>query len=406
MTEVAIIGAGPYGLSVAAHLRLGGLDVRIFGHPMESWKRNMPEGMFLKSEGCASNLSCPGNGYTLRDYCAAQAVPYAQYAKPVSIEVFTCYGLAFQRRFVPFVERTAVTALDKSSSKFELTLETGEKVRANKVVVATGLAHCAYIPPELAHLPSDLLSHSSRHRSLNEFDGREVTVIGGGQSALETAALLHEAGAQVRVLVRSSVVRWNEKPSPERRSLYQRLRRPMSGLGPGFGPWFYSNAPVLFRQLPRRVRVTRVKLALGPAGAAWLRERVEGRLPLLPGHSVRTAEASGDRVLLQLESPDGKSSQLSSDHIIAATGYRFNLSALPFLSAQLLSQLSSADQKPILSPHLESAVPGLYFTGLATATQFGPAMRFLFGAEFTARRISRHIAGRRLKPCTAASCSG
>src|ERR1700685_818899 len=218
-SKVVVIGAGPYGLSVAAHLRSSGLNVRIFGEPMQSWKTNMPDGMFLKSEGCASSLSGPGTGYTLGEYCAGEGLPYAPYAVPVSVEVFTKYALAFQRLFLPVVESTTVTALDKLFSKFQLTLQTGETLSADRVVVATGLSRSAYIPPELTHLPSGVLSHTSAHRLLTRFQGRDVTVIGGWQSALETAALLHETGAQVRVLVRRNLVRWNGKPSTGRRSL-------------------------------------------------------------------------------------------------------------------------------------------------------------------------------------------
>ena len=118
-----------------------------------------------------------------------------------------------------------------------------------------------------------------------------------------------------------------------------------------------------------------------------------GRLPIIVGHSVRGAEARGPRVILHLQGADGKLRHLSTDHVIAATGYRFVLAALPFLSKRLLSQLGALQQTPILSSNFESSVPGLYFTGLASAYQFGPAMRFLHGADFTARTISRHIAG-------------
>jgi len=217
-------------------------------------------------------------------------------------------------------------------------------------------------------------------------------VVGGGQSALETAALLHEAGAEVRVLVRRPVIFWNPIPTLRRRSLYKRLRRPMSNLGPGLGPWLYSNAPMLFRYLPRQIRIARVKKALGPAGAGWLRERVVGRLPIMLSHSVCEGETRGEGVLLHLQGPDGKRCQLTTDHVIAATGYRFALGSLPFLGQRLLSQLRSVQQTPVLSPNFESSVPGLYFTGLASANQFGPVMRFVEGADYTARRVSRHIA--------------
>jgi cation diffusion facilitator CzcD-associated flavoprotein CzcO len=391
-TAVAIIGAGPYGLSLAAHLRSEGVELRIFGMPMHCWRAHMPKGMFLKSEGCASNLFDPAGAYSLRQYCAERGLPYAPYGTPVPLETLTQYGLSFQQRFVPTVENVMVTTLGRLSDIFELRLANEEMVRAGKVVVATGMSHAAHIPTALAQLPAELLSHSSVHHDLSGFKGRDVTVIGGGQSALETAALLHEAGAEVRLLVRRHSILWNEAPILNRRSLFQRMRHPMSHLGPGLGPWFYANAPMLFCYLPQKTRIARTQKALGPAGAWWLRERVVGRLPILLGHSVRGAETCGQGVLLHLQRPDGELRRLTTDHVIAATGYRFALGSLPFLSKRLRSQLHSIRQTPVLSPNFESSVRGLYFTGLASANQFGPAMRFLHGADFTARRASRHIA--------------
>jgi hypothetical protein len=390
---VAVIGAGPYGLSIAAHLQYEGVGFRMFGMPMRRWQAHMPKGMFLKSEGCASNLFDPSGSFTLRQYCVENGLPYAPYAAPVSLGVFIQYGLAFQRRFVPAVENVMVSALDRLPAAFELRLANGETLRARKVVVASGLSHTAYIPAELAQLPTELLSHSSNHHDLSEFKGQDVTVVGGGQSALETAALLHEAGAEVRVLVRRPSIFWNPVPTGRRRSLYRRLRRPMSNLGPGLGPWLYSNAPNLFRYLPRQIRIARVRKALGPAGAGWLKDRVVGQLPIMLGHSLRGGEKRGERVLLHLQGPDGTLRPLTTDHVIAATGYRFKLGSLPFLSQRLLSQLRSVEETPVLSPNFESSVAGLYFTGLASANQFGPVMRFLEGADYSARRVSRHIAG-------------
>jgi hypothetical protein len=389
---VAVLGAGPYGLSIAAHLRSRGVEFRIFGVPMQGWV-NMPKGMYLKSEGFASNLFDPAANYSLRQYCAGESLQYAQYGSPVSLDVFTRYGLWFQQQLVPTVENAAVTALDRSSSSagFELRLTTGEALCARKVIVATGISHTAYVPPALRALPSDIMSHSSSHSDLSGFKGRDVTVIGGGQSALETAALLHEAGSKTCLVVRGPSVRWNETPTLGCRSVYDRVRRPMSALGAGLGPWLYSNTPMLFFRLPRRTRIARVKKAYGPAGAWWLRHRVLDRVPILSGHAVRAVETAPNGVILHLEAPDGKLRDVTTDHVIAATGYRFTLGALPFLSERLLSQVRSVIQTPLLSPHFESSVSGLYFTGLASANQFGPAMRFLHGAEFTARQVSRHI---------------
>jgi thioredoxin reductase len=390
--DVAVIGSGPYGLAIAAHLRARDVDFRIFGAPMDSWRTQMPKGMFLKSEGFASNLFDPTGRNTLERYCAEAGAPFQPCGKAVSRELFVQYGLAFQRKLVPMVEEVMVTSLEWSSRDFEIRLANGDALRASKVVVATGLAHAAYVPPVFAHLPVELVSHCSQNHDLSRFKARSVTVIGGGQSALETAVLLHEAGCDVRVLVRKPAIRWNKTPIPGPRPLWMRVRRPISALGPGVHPWVYCNAPMLFRYLPWRVREHVARTALGPAGAWWLRDRVSG-LPTLAGHSIVGAERQGGTVLLHVQGPDGCSSRLASEHVIAATGYRFALRSLPFLGDLLLARLLCEGQTPILSSNFESSVPGLYFTGLASAHQFGPAMRFLHGAGFTAQRVSGHIAG-------------
>jgi FAD-dependent urate hydroxylase len=395
--EVVVIGAGPYGLSLAAHLRCFGTDFRIFGTPMHRWRTQMPKGMFLKSEGCASSLSDPAGRFTLAQFCAEESLCYGDYGVPVPLETFTRYGLGFQQHLVPGVEDVLVTTLDARSHGFEMTLSNGETVTAGKVVVATGLSHTAHIPPELVQLPAERLSHSGDHNDLSSFKGRQVVVIGAGQSALETAALLREAGASPHLIVRQPALAWNLVPVIKRRSLYQRLRRPMSNLGAGLGVWVYDNAPLLFHGLPLRTRTHIVRTTLGPAGGWWLKDRVVGRLPILLGHSVRDAQVRGDHVQLQLQGQNGDNIELRADHVIAATGYRFALRSLPFLSQRLLSRLSWAHPRPRLSRNFESAMPGLYFVGQASADSFGPVMRFVTGADYTARRVSGHIAtaGRR-----------
>lgn len=391
-SEVAIIGAGPYGVSIASHLQSAGIDFRIFGTPIERWRTQMPKGMFLKSDGCASSLSDPAARHTLAQYCADHGLPYGERGTPVALDVFTRYALSFQRKYAPNVEEVIVTDVEKSREAFHLRLADGTRMSAGKVVVATGLAHAAHIPSELAPLPPELLSHCENHHDLSIFRERDVTVIGAGQSALEAAALLHEAGASVRVLVRRPSLAWNQVPATRRRSLYQRLRYPSSQLGDGLQLWLCCNVPMLFRQLPERIRFDKVKTVLGPAGAWWLRDRVVGKVQILLGHALQKAGDRGGRAVLQVAGQDGRTECIATDHVIAATGYRFDLQRLPFLSPSLKSKVRTAQGRPLLSSAFESSAGGLYFTSLASAGSFGPAMRFLHGADYTARRVCHHIA--------------
>lgn len=390
-TDTAVVGAGPYGLSVAAHLRARRVDHRIFGIPMESWRRNMPRGMYLKSEGFASSLSSPRGQNALRAYCAQKGLRYADTGVPVPLDTFTAYGHWFQQRFVPHLEATTVSRIRRVNDVFHLTLATGERLHARRVVLAVGISRFAHVPEPLRHLPPELLSHTSAHRDLSGFAGRDVTVIGGGQSALETAALLREHGADARIVMRKPKAVWNPAPVAGQASLYRRVRYPRSGLGGGPRTWFYANKPGLFHYLPPATRVQAVRTALGPAGAWWLRDRVEHRMPLLTGHSLRSAHAANGRVRLRLDTAGGHSPTLLTDHVITGSGYRPDVQALSFLDDALRVRLRTVDRAPAVTRHFESSVPGLYFVGLAAANGFGPVLRFVFGADFTARRVARHL---------------
>ena len=388
------MGAGPYGLSVAAHLRSAGVEFRIFGKPMIRW-RNMPAGMCLKSDAFASNLSDPAGNLTLARYCAGVGFPYRDAGVPVPLDTFTGYALEFHRCLVPGVEEVLVEEITLADGCYRLRLEGGESFNASRVVLAVGLEYADHVPSELAALPAGVLSHSSAVHDPSRFSGRDVTVIGAGQSALEIAALLAEQGAAVRLMARSRALAWNLPPGEGRRSLYGRLRYPVSGLGAGVQLWAYCNAPGMFRLLPRRVRLDRVKNVLGPAGAWWLKDRVLGRVHVLPDHEVADAWRSGSGAMLEARRGDGRRTTFATDHVIAATGYRFALGRIPFLDDELKHRVRTELGWPMLSPSFESTVPGLYFTGLGSALSFGPAMRFLEGARYTARSIARHLrAGR------------
>ena len=397
-SPVCIIGAGPYGLAIAAHLKFFGVPFRIFGSPMHRWLKQMPSGMNLKSEGCASSLYDPAGNYTLDQYCKKTGDLYSDWGLPVSRDLLARYAVSFQQTLVPEVENVLVSAVKKLPSGFELLLNNGEGLETSKVIVATGLDYMAYAPDEIAGLPTELWSHSADHFDFSGFKDKAVVMIGGGQSALETAAILKEEGASVSLVVRAPLLQWHPVPSMAHKSVYNRLRNPRTRMGDGRGLWVYDNLPGLFHHLPQQVRTGVVAGTLGPAGAWWLRDRVVGRIPTLLGYRIFAVEVQGRGVLVQVVDQMGKVKGLAADHVIAATGYRFNSNNLPFLDKDVRSQLRLEQQSPRLSSNLESSIPGLYFTGPASANSFGPVMRFLAGAGYTAGRISSHIArGQRLR---------
>jgi len=390
MTNTVIIGAGPYGLSVAAHCRQRGVAFRIFGRPMDSWASHMPKGMLLKSDGFASNISDPGHQLTLEKFCAERGIEYAQ-GVPVRLDTFTEYGLAFRDRMVPELEDKMVVSIDRSPEGFLLQLEDGEQFSAQKVVLAVGITHFEYVPEIFSSLGHGYLSHSARHDDVEQFRGRNVVVIGGGSSALDWAGLLDEAGARVRLVARQQSLKFHGKPDGKPRSLWQRITQPQSGLGPGWKSRFYADAPWLFHYLPEGLRLEIVRRALGPSGGWFIKDKVIGQIPLFLGYTVQSATVQNGEVRLQIRASDGTEQEIFAEHVIAATGYKVDLERLTFLSPAIRAGLTSVGGGPVLSTRFESSVPGLYFVGVAAATSFGPVMRFAFGAQFAAHTVAQAL---------------
>jgi len=389
--DIAIIGAGPYGLSLAAHLRNSGRSMRIFGAPMNSWSRHMPQGMHLKSEGFASDLYDPEAQFPLKAFCATRAIPYADVGLPVAIETFIAYGLEFQRRYVPEVENVQITSLTGSEGQFELTTATGESVRARQVVVAAGIVNFAYLPPALTAIPNTLITHSSQHSDLTGFKGRKVAVLGAGASAVDIAVLLQQAGADTALIARRPSIQFHEPPV-EPRPFLQRVKEPRSGLGLGWRSRMCTDIPLVFHALPESLRVRAVQSHLGPAPCWFTRDEVNGRLPMHLGVTLTGAESHQGRVRLALREAGKDDRQVEVDHVIAATGYKPAVSRLTFIAEALRSNMRKVEESPILDRHFESSIPGLYFIGIAAANSFGPLLRFAYGAKFAAKRVAARLA--------------
>jgi len=389
-TDVAIIGTGPYGLSIAAHLRRLRVPYRIFGTPMHSWRYRMPVGMCLKSEGFATNLYEPESSFTLAHYSAERGLPYADVGYPVPLETFIAYGLEFQKRLVPNVEETDVTLLKQTSSRFLLQTARGETLRANKVVLAVGITHFGYVPPLLASLAPEYVTHSSVHREMDTFRGRSVAVIGAGASAVDVAALMHEAGVDVHLVARRDAILF-QAPSFEPRPWVQRIVNPRSGLGLGWRSRMCCDAPLLFHSMPLKLRLRAVQRHLGPAAGWFVKDKVVSRVPMHLGAELQQAAVRDNRVCLTYERKDHREFTLVVDHVVAATGYRVSLRRLQFLDESLRQRLRSVDDTPVLTKSFESSVPGLFMVGLASANCFGPLTRFACGAQFTARHLSRSL---------------
>ncbi|MFD9909536.1 FAD-dependent oxidoreductase [Streptomyces sp. NPDC059063] len=394
MQPVAVIGAGPYGLSTAAHLRARGLPVRVFGEPMVSWRSHMPAGMLLKSTPVASNIDAPQPGHSLVDYCTTVGIPrLARDEDIVPVETFIGYGRWFQGKLVPELEQVRVVSVDRrGAGGFELKLDSGEQFTARAVVVATGLTGLAQLPPVLAAAvpdgpaPAGPLSHSAQHHDLTRYAGTELIVVGAGQSALETAALAAEAGARVQVVARGKgAVAFGGPPWAQPRL------RPQSPFGRAWSLYALSYYADLYRHLPAQARHFLARRVLGPLGAWWLRERFEGKVEAREVRRVVRTETREGRPVLTVETLGGRIRELTADHVIAATGYRVDLAALSFLEPGLRARMAVSRGTPKLGAGYASSIPGLYFTGMLAGSSYGPLMRFVCGTEYASPRLAQHL---------------
>jgi FAD-dependent urate hydroxylase len=390
--DITIVGAGPYGLSIAAHLSASATPFKIFGVPLESWRNFMPEGMVLKSEPFASNLWDPGRRFSLQRFLTHRNKHYQRVGSPLSRELFLEYADWFRQNTLENIEETRVITIEGIPAGFRLTLADGRTLTSRRVVLTTGHMPFRTIPQELTTLPEPYVLHSAHVASPASYAGRDITIVGAGQSALETAALLHEAGAHVRVLARRSRIEWNAPSKP--RGLLQRIIHPDAGVASGWGSWAVSELPRTFRwYFPADRRHRFVAGSYGPSGSWWLRPRVEAQIPISVQTRIESVTALGERVRLRVDSPTGKDEYVT-DQIIAATGYRVDIDKLEYLSPPLRQRIireSEGSGIPALSADLETSVPGLFIAGIASSPVFGPIMRFMYGAKHAAPIVANRL---------------
>jgi FAD-dependent urate hydroxylase len=382
---ISIIGAGPYGLAAAAHLKAAGMDVAVFGEPMSFWSGNMPSGMLLRSPRVASSISDPRGKLDLDGFSAATGTPIGS---PVPLTSFVDYGRWFQARVAPDLDRRRVAQVRRDGDAFVLALADGEEVATDRLIVAAGIAPFARVPGVFAGLPGTAVSHASGHTGLARFAGQRVLVVGGGQSALESAALLHEAGAEVDLVARAPRVRWlNQRPWMRNLgALSTMLYAP-----PEVGPPLLSQLvrlPGAVRRLPTAHRTALDRRSIRPAGAGWLKPRVDGLIRLRLGVRVTGAEADGDGVTVRFD--DGRRGTFH--HVLLGTGYHVDLARYPFLSRDLLTRVRQVGGYPVLGRGFQTSVPGLHVLGAPGAYSFGPLMRFVAGTPFAATEVARFLA--------------
>ncbi len=379
--DAVVVGAGPYGLSVAANLLRNGLNVLVFGRPMEMWTDHMPEGMLLKSDAFASNFGALP--LTLQRFCSVTGRPYKPVGHRTPLADLIAYGQAVLREYVGTVTDERVSGILPQNNGFAVRLQSGGEVFTKRVICATGLMGLQNMP-DIKGMPAHRMTHASAHHSLAAFKGKRVLVLGAGQSAFETAALLHERGAAVQVLARDKPF-WFKPDSEAVPTAWTRIRRPNFGLGPGWRTWFFSEAPNLYHRLPAKARLAKAYSTFGPAGSGWLYHRVLGKIRIDVGTITRAEERPEGVQLTIGDRP------VEVDHVIAATGYTPDMRKLSYLEPVLPRIATLADGIPALDRAFQTSLPGLHIVGCLSAASFGPSMRFIYGTNTAAPQIARAI---------------
>jgi thioredoxin reductase len=373
-------------------MQAAGVEARVFGKVMEFWEQNMPAGMFLRSPWEASHIAGPGQSFTLDSYRAEQGEISPS---PIPLNDFISYGKWFQRRAVANIDPRRVISVEPAANLFKVQLEDDESFLTRQVIIAGGISPFARRPEVFKGLPSSLVSHTVDNLDFKQFAGKQVAVIGGSQSALESATLLKEAGAEVEVLVRKPGIHWLDQRAPwlkSPRNPFRRVLYPRTNVGP-IGINLIVAAPGLFRHLPEELKVSIASRALRPAGSGWLVPRFQG-ITITTNSRVSAATPAQDRLKLKLE--DG--SEREVDHTLLGTGYQVDITRYPFLGSELKAGLRLAGGYPILLPGFESSWPGLFFIGAPAAYTFGPVTRFVSGTPFMAKALTRRILAKTGRP--------
>jgi thioredoxin reductase len=381
--DVAIIGAGPYGLSAGAHLKAKGLGVSVFGEPMEFWAKKMPEGMLLRSPRVASNLSDPDHAFTLEAYESASK---KQACAPLPLDTFVEYGRWFRHQLGSDLDERNILRVDRDGSAFRVTLKDGQEMRAKNVVIAAGIGPFKRVPKVFQKLSPQQAMHCYEGREVRKFAGKRVAVIGAGQSALESAALLHEAKAHVEILSRQPQFRWiGGHPWLHNLGPISSMLYSSHDVGP-LGISRLVAYPNIVSHVPLKLRDRIRTRAVRAAGSPWLPARLAA-VTKTTGRSVINATEVRDEIVLKLD--DG--SERRVNHVLLGTGYQVDISRYEFLPPELVRDVKQFDGYPKLAGGFRSSVPGLHFIGATAARSFGPLLYFVAGTEFACHELTSAI---------------
>lgn len=364
MYDLIIVGAGPYGLALAAHAKEKNIRCKVIGYPMDFWKNKMPAQMFIRTKLAFTSLSDPDNYYTLQRYEQEEGLTFAY---PLSRKIFTDYAQWFIAKTGITIEHDFVQKVSKEDGTFHVHTERGESYQAQQVAIAVGLTNAAYVPDVFQTLPDSFCSHTAGYTSFEQFKGKKVLVVGGGQSAWEAAALLHQENAETILSYRR----------PERLAPKKNTNARQQEL---LGKYYHMSAEEKQKVTEELDR---------PTVSDFLLPLVEGKVRQIPSTRINKVTLDADQNQVNVFFDNGET--IAVDHIITATGYRFDPQKLTFL-APLLEELQlSDDNNTIVDECFQSSIKGLYFTGPATVYNHGYAFRFIAGVGYTAGEICKSV---------------
>jgi thioredoxin reductase len=304
------------------------------------------------------------------------------------MSLFLDYALWFQKNAVPDIDETYVSSIERQDGWFIVTLEDGRVVHTTSVVMAIGVYYYTKRPEEYRGFPKEFVSHAFDHSDYSQFKGKRLLVIGGGQSAVEYAALLLEDGGAADVhLVARHAIKWLERDRADERSLFEKMVAPNAGIAPGWRNWALEYLPYLFHRFPQQKKDHYIHSNYQAAAADWLRERVLGKVRLHECTSIKKMQVHDNYVDVELSNGQ----ELQIDHVLLGTGYEVHLTNLRMLHPSLADQIEVDQDIPILSSSFECSVPGLYFLGLSSVRSFGPLYRFVVGAKASGTRVASAV---------------
>ena len=376
-TDLLVIGAGPFGLSMAAWAQDAGIKYLCVGTPMEFWRTQMPGGMYLRS--APSWQLDPPRVYTLERFLSLSD---RDPRTPISRTEYLAYAEWLQRHrgIVPRDTRvTRLTAPATNQGPFEAQLSDGGMVAARLVVAAIGFGAFAHVPEDLrACVPPGRGVHTAEFVRFDDVAGRRCLVVGGRQSAFEWAALMHEAGAaSVEIVHRHTTPAFAVSEWEWVTPLVERMRAE-----PG---WYRQLAESERREIERRLW-SEGRLKLEP----WLGPRVAAStITPRPGCTVIACRERSDGAM-DVELSDGHT--LVADRIVFATGYKVDIERVAFLRPLVHSgALRVRNGFPELDEHFQTSVPGLFITSMPATQDFGPFMAFTVSACVSAAIIGEPI---------------